>query len=191
MSRVGIIGTGHIAVSIARIMASKGYELHATEHKSWVSSALKVELGASISAAQDVIDASELIFLCLHPLIAADVLKPLTFHADQQIVSIMAAISENELATICAPVSGFVRTIPLRFLQTGGCPLAAFGNDRLLADLSEPQNPVMKIADETTLNAHFAICALVPGILDLMAQGPGGWPIRPVTQKGPNYIRPN
>ena len=47
--------------------------------------------------------------------------------------------------------------------------MAAFGNDRLLADLFEPENPVVKVADEAALNAHFAICAMVPGILDLMA----------------------
>lgn len=75
------------------------------------------------------------------------------------------------LAALCAPASDFVQTIPLGFLETGGCPMAAFGNDRLLADLFEPENPVVKVADEAALNAHFAICAMVPGILDLMATG--------------------
>ena len=121
-----------------------------------------------------MIDASDVIFLCPRPLIAADVLKPLTFRADQQIVSVMAAVSANQLATLCASASDFVQTIPLGFLQTGGCPLAAFGNDRLLADLFEPENPVVKVADEAALNAHFVICAMVPGLLDLMATG-AGW----------------
>ena len=33
---------------------------------------------------------------------------------------------------------------------------------------------MVKVADEVALNAHFAICAMVPGILDLMATG-AGW----------------
>ncbi|SDW70848.1 pyrroline-5-carboxylate reductase [Ruegeria halocynthiae] len=171
MSRIGLIGTGHIAAPIARLIASKGHEVYVTERNAQVSSALQDELGVSIGTSQEVIDASEIIFLCLRPQIAADVLTPLAFRADQQIVSVMAAVSEAQLSTLCAPASDFVQTIPLGFLQTGGCPLAAFGNARLLAELFEPENPVVKVADEAALSAHFAICAMVPGLLDLMATG--------------------
>ena len=52
MSRIGFIGTGHIAAPIARLMASKGHELHVTERNSRVSSALKAELGVSIGTAR-------------------------------------------------------------------------------------------------------------------------------------------
>ncbi|UWR02052.1 NAD(P)-binding domain-containing protein [Ruegeria conchae] len=174
MSRIGIIGTGHIAAPIARLMASKGHEICVTERNAQVSEALKAELGVGVGTPQEVLDGSDIVFLCLRPHIAEDVLSPLTFRSDQQIVSVMAAVSQTQLATLCAPASNFVRTIPLGFLQTGGCPLAAYGNDRLLAELFEPENPVVKVADETALNAHFAICAMVPGLLDLMATG-AGW----------------
>lgn len=171
MSRIGIIGTGHIAAPIARLMASKEHDIHVTERNAEVSSALRTELGVSIGTPQEVIDASDIVFLCLRPHVAEDVLTPLTFRSDQQIVSVMAAVSKTQLAALCAPASDFVQTIPLGFLQTGGCPLAAYGNDRLLAKLFEPENPVVKVADEAALNAHFAICAMVPGLLDLMATG--------------------
>ena len=64
-----------------------------------------------------------------------------------------------------------LQTIPLGFLQQGGCPLPAFGDAKLLADLFEPDNPVIPVTSEAALNAHFAICAMVPGLLDLMATG--------------------
>lgn len=171
MSRIGLIGTGHIAAPIARLMAAKGHDIHVTERNAEVSSALQAELGGGVGTPQQVIDASDIVFLCLRPQVAADVLTPLTFRADQQIVSVMAAVSEAQLSTLCAPASDFVQTIPLGFLQSGGCPLAAYGNDHLLADLFEPENPVVRVADEAALNAHFAICAMVPGLLDLMATG--------------------
>lgn len=171
MSRIGFIGTGHIAAPIARLMAAKGHQISVTERNARVSSALKEELGATIAKPQTVIDTSDIVFLCLRPHIAADVLDPLIFRADQQVVSVMASVPAEQLAALCAPASDFVQTIPLGFLETGGCPMAAFGNDRLLADLFEPENPVVKVADEAALNAHFAICAMVPGILDLMATG--------------------
>ncbi|WP_209504780.1 MULTISPECIES: NAD(P)-binding domain-containing protein [unclassified Ruegeria] len=171
MSRIGFIGTGHIAAPIARLMAVKGHEISVTERNAEVSAALKAELGVAVSPPQAVIDASDIVFLCLRPHIAAEVLAPLTFRADQQVVSVMAAVSAEDLAKLCAPASDFVQTIPLGFLQSGGCPMAAFGKDRLLAELFEPENSVVKVADEMALNAHFAICAMVPGILDLMATG--------------------
>ncbi|NOD47114.1 MULTISPECIES: NAD(P)-binding domain-containing protein [unclassified Ruegeria] len=171
MSRIGLIGTGHIAAPIARLMAAKRHDICVTERNTEVSAALKAELGVTIAEPQAVLDASDIVFLCLRPHIAAEVLTPLTFRADQQIVSVMAAVSAEQLARLCAPAADFVQTIPLGFLETGGCPMAAFGNDRLLADLFEPENPVVKVADESALNAHFAICAMVPGILDLMATG--------------------
>lgn len=174
MSRIGLIGTGHIAAPIARLMASKGYDLNITQRNAQVSSALRVELGARVGTPQEVINASDIVFLCLRPHIAEDVLSPLRFRADQRIVSVMAAVSQNQLSELCAPASDIVQTIPLGFLQTGGCPLAAYGNDRLLAELFEPENPVIKVTDEAALNAHFAICAMVPGLLDLMATG-AGW----------------
>lgn len=171
MSRIGFIGTGHIAAPIARFLATKGHDIAVTERNSDVSTELKAEIGVTVATPQAVIDVSEIVFLCLRPQIAAEVLEPLRFQADQQIVSVMAAVSADQLSTLCSPATDFVQTIPLGFLQQGGCPLAAFGNDVLLAELFEPQNPVVKVNDEAALNAHFAICAMVPGILDVMATG--------------------
>ncbi len=171
MSRIGFLGTGHIAAPIARLMASKGHEISVTERNAQVSENLRQELGVTVSDPQSVIDASDIVFLCLRPQVAAEVLAPLRFRSDQKIISVMAAVSAEQLASLCAPASSFVQTIPLGFLQSGGCPMAAYGDDRLLADLFEPENPVIKVKTEAALNAHFAICAMVPGLLDLMASG--------------------
>lgn len=171
MSNIGFIGAGHIASPIARFLSAKGHDICVTERNAQVSAKLKVDLGASIAAPQAVVDTSEIVFLCLRPQIALDVLAPLTFRPNHKIVSVMAGIPADQLATLCQPATDFVQTIPLGFLQSGGCPLAAFGNDRLLIDLFEPENPVVKVDSEVALNAHFAICAMVPGILDLMATG--------------------
>ena len=171
MSRIGFVGTGHIAAPMARFLAAKGHEIIVTERNADVSAALRAELGAEVASPQTVIDGSEIVFLCLRPQIAPEVLDPLQFRPNQQIVSVMAGISEGQLARLCSPATDFVQTIPLGFLEQGGCPLAAFGNHELLSGLFEPENPVVKVESEAALNAHFAICAMVPGILDMMATG--------------------
>jgi len=169
--KVGFIGTGHIAAPMARHVAAKGHEVLVTERNATISAQLRDQIGAGVADAQGVIDGSDRIILCLRPHIATEVLGPLSFRAEHSVISVMAGISRAELGQICGPVSRFAQTIPLGFLEGGGCPLAVFGEAALVADLFAPENPVIDIADEAHLNAHFAICALVPGLLDMMAQG--------------------
>ena len=171
MSKIGFIGTGHIANPLARFLAAKGHGIIVTERSTSVSAALKADIGATVADPQTVLDTSEIVFLCLRPHQAAEILETLSFRADHRIVSVMAAVPEAQLKLLCAPATTFVQTIPLGYLQQGACPMAAYGDDRLLAELLEPENPVIKTRTEAALNAHFAICAMVPGILDLMATG--------------------
>lgn len=174
MSRLGFIGTGHIAAPMVRHLAAKGHEIAVTRRNAQVSADLAASHGVTVAEPQAVLDQSDIVFLCLRPQLAASVLDDLNFRADHQIVSVMAGVPSAELTRLCAPARNFVQTIPLGFLEQGGCPLAAFGNDTLLATLFAPENPVVKVAREAALNAHFAICAMVPGLLDLMATG-AGW----------------
>jgi pyrroline-5-carboxylate reductase len=171
MSRIGFIGTGHIAAPMVRSLAASGHRITVTRRSEAVSAPLASDPGVAVGEPQEVIDASDILVLCLRPPQAESVLAPLAFRADQQIVSVMAGVSRAALGRLCAPASDFVQTIPLGFLEQGGCPLAAFGNDALLARLFAPRNPVVSVPTETALNAHFAICAMVPGVLDLMATG--------------------
>lgn len=174
MSRIGIIGTGHIGAPIVRHLAAKGHEITVTRRNETVSAALAADVGVAVGDPQEVLDASDIVFLCLRPQHAEEGLAPLRFRADQRVVSVMAGVPLAALERLCAPAADFVQTIPLGFLETGGCPLAAYGNDALLSELFAPENPVVKVGSEAALNAHFAICAMVPGLLDLMATG-AGW----------------
>lgn len=171
MSRIGFIGTGHIAAPMVRFLHARGHDITVTERGRETSSALRSSLGVTVADPQDVVNRSEIVFLCVRPNDAEPALIDLTFRADQRIVSVMASVSRAALEDLCAPAASFVQTIPLGFLEKGGCPLAAFGDTDLLAALFEPENPVVPVATEDALNAHFAICAMVPGVLDLLATG--------------------
>ena len=174
MSRIGLIGTGHIGGPIARFLAAKGHEILVTERSSKVSSRLVKENGVKIGSPQAVLDGSEIVFLCLRPQAADAILRPLEFRPDHQIVSVMAGVSQDRLARVCHPARDFTQFVPLGFLEKGGFPTAAFGNPRMLAALFEPENPVIALKDEGELNAHMAACSSVPGILDLLATV-SGW----------------
>lgn len=169
--RLGFIGTGHIAVPMVRFLADKGHDIVVTERNSMISAQLVASHGVGVSDPQGVIDQSDIVVLCLRPQHANATLSPLAFHATQGVISVMAGITSAQLATLCAPATRIVQTIPLGFLEKGGCPLAAYGDHAMLSALFAPENPVIAIQDEAAFNAHFAICAMVPGLLDLMATG--------------------
>ncbi|MDF1715702.1 MAG: NAD(P)-binding domain-containing protein [Antarcticimicrobium sp.] len=171
MSRIGFIGTGHIAAPMARFLARTGHDIIVSERNAEVAAALAETCGATVAPNQAVLDRAEVVFLCLRPQIAKAVLSGLTFQSGQRIVSVMAGISLADLGRLCAPARDITLTIPLGFLEQGGCPLPACPDGDLLERLFAPENPVIAVPDEHAFTLHFAICAMVPGLLDLIATG--------------------
>jgi pyrroline-5-carboxylate reductase len=175
VTRVGFLGTGHIAAPMARALARKGHSVTVSERNADTAAAL-VAAGLGINAApnQAVIDASDVVFLCLRPAVWADGLQGLTWRADQQIVSVMAGVPLAQIAAICAPVTDLSVTIPIGFIEFGGCPLPVAGDPAALTRLFGSDNPILHQTSEAALNDHFAASALLSGVLDFMETG-AGW----------------
>ncbi|GAA6198874.1 NAD(P)-binding domain-containing protein [Aquicoccus sp. SU-CL01552] len=171
MSRIGFIGTGHIAAPMARFLARTGHDILVSDRNVDVAATLEAVCGATVAPNQAVLDCADIVFLCLRPHVAEEVLSGLTFRPEQRVASVMAGVSLADLQRLCAPALDITRTIPLGFLEQGGCPLAAFPDTDLIDRLFAPENPVIPVPDERALSMHFAICAMVPGLLDLIATG--------------------
>ena len=67
MSAIGFIGTGHIAAPMARHLAAKSHEIFVSERNLETAADLENSIGATVLSNQEVLDASEIIFLCLRP----------------------------------------------------------------------------------------------------------------------------
>lgn len=67
---------------------------------------------------QDVVDASDVVVVCLLPADAADVLAGLDFRADQAVVSAVAGLPVAHLAELVAPAADVARSIPLPAVAT-------------------------------------------------------------------------
>lgn len=171
MSRVGFIGTGHIAAPMARFLASKGHEVTVSERGAEVAADLAATVGATIASNQEVVDRSDIVILCLRPTVWRDITAPLTFRAEQQVISVMSGVSLAELSAAVAPAQDISITIPIGFLERGGCPLPAFPMAEPLATLFGPENPVIPLSDESQIADHFAASALLSGALTIMKDG--------------------
>ena len=174
MNRIGFVGTGHIAAPMVRFLSQRGHEIVVSNRNAATAEDLARTHGVAIAENQEVVDASDIVFLCLRPHVAAQVVSQLVFRSDQKIVSVMAGVSLAQLSTLCAPARDISITIPLGYLEKGGCPLATSPDANVLKSLFEPENPVFEVPDEAALNMHFAVCAFVPGLLDLMVTA-SGW----------------
>ena len=174
MSAIGFIGTGHIAAPMVRFLSDRGHVISVSDRNADVAADLNKSHGVRIADNQSVVDASDIVFLCVRPHLAEDILTALNFRQDQQIISVMAGVALERLQALCAPAADFSLTIPFGFLEAGGCPLPAYPSKNLLEHLFSPENPVIELASESALNQHFAICTLLPGLLDLMSTG-AGW----------------
>lgn len=168
MSRIGFIGTGHIAAPMARRMVALGHDVTVTERSASVSADLKRTHNVAVGTAQEVIDQSEILFICLRPSVASDILTPLKFHSDHQIISVMAEHDLTTLRQFCAPASAITRTIPLGFVEQGGCPLPVFGPAEIIHQLFGPDNIVLECGSEADMNALLTASAFMASQLDLM-----------------------
>jgi len=170
--KVGFLGTGHIAAPMARLIARQGHSVTVSERSQATSSALAAS-GLGIVAANNpsVLEASDVVFLCLRPGVWADVVAPLKWRADHRVISVMAGVSLAQIAQLCAPVTRVSATLPLEFLETGGCPLPVAGPDEPLRTLLGNINPIIPLDDEAELQAYFAASALMSGVLGVMQAG--------------------
>ena len=168
MTQIGFIGTGHIAAPMVRLLAAKGHEITVSRRNADIAADLVASHGVRVADNQSVLDMPDVDFLCLRPHLAPDALADLNFRDDHRVVSVMAGIPLAQLSAQCAPASNITMTIPLGFVEKGGCPLPACPDGAVLRPLFEPENPVLDVSQEAAFNQHFAVCAMVPGILDLM-----------------------
>lgn len=169
MSRVGFIGTGHIAAPMARVLARDGHAVAVSKRNAEVADGLAASgLGITVASNQKVIDGSDVVFLCLRPAVWAQVLGGLVWRTEHKIVSVMAGVALADIARICAPVSEFSATIPFGFIEQGGCPLPVAGDPSVIKALFGAKNPVLAQRDEAALVSHFAASALPSGVLHML-----------------------
>lgn len=169
MTRIGFIGTGHIAAPMARTLARAGHQVTVSERNQQTSAALVASgLGIEVATNQEVLDRSDVVFLCLRPPIWKEIVKDLTWRAEQSVVSVMAGVAIADLRAVCDPVRNFSITIPYGFIETGGCPLPVAGDPTVLTRLFGAENPILPQKDEAALVDYFAASSLASGVLHML-----------------------
>lgn len=109
--RTGLIGTGHLAGFLVQGCRRLGapYTFTVSPRGTKKAETLKARYGVSVGASnQDVVDQSDLVIACVRPKDAKAVLEPLTFREGQTVLSLMAGVTYDDMATFAAPATAVI-----------------------------------------------------------------------------------
>ena len=128
--KAGLIGTGTIGSAVAAGIARNGHAVTVSRRNEANSTRL-AEQFPQVEAAenQDVVDASEVVFIALTTDDAAGAVKALNFREEQAVVSLMAEIDLATLQEWIGPAEAGTTMIPFPQIATGGSPLLVLGDD--------------------------------------------------------------
>lgn len=164
---IGIIGLGTIASAVVESLVQD-------DHSIWVSprnaaqAARLSQAYANVTVAQnqEVLDASDVVFLGLLPEVAAEVLTPLRFRDGQIVVSLMADVCCDDLACHLRPARLAARMIPFPAIAEGNSPILCFGDAAMVETLFGARNRVFHLSSEADLDAYLcAQAVLSPALL--------------------------
>lgn len=173
MTTYGVLGVGSIATSIVTGLC----EGVADPPSVWLSprnAGRAADLAqrfptVRVSADnQDVINASDVVLLCLLPDHADPVLSALEFRREQSVVSAMAGVSVSRLKTLVSPATDIARSVPVPPVAARASTTPIHPATPAAVELYDLLGGTMQIADELTYESVSAASATVAAHFDYL-----------------------
>lgn len=160
---IGFLGTGRIAEPMIRSLARRFPSCHifVSERSRHIAENVATLENVFIHSNQGVLDNSDTVFICLLARIARDVLPNLSFSTRHNVISVMADITNSEISKLIDPAAWPCVTIPLPFIEQGGCPLPVYPKSEKLEGLFGDENDVITLPSEEAMAPHFAATAIL------------------------------
>jgi pyrroline-5-carboxylate reductase len=171
---LGFVGTGTINAAMVTGLCTdpaQPYSIRVSPRNAAVAARLaarfdRVRVGASN---QEVIDASDVVFLAVRPQIAADILAPLRFGPDKRIISLIATFSRQKVATLVGSVQSVTCAVPQPTVAARLSPTAIFPPDAFAAGLFDRLGTAFPATSESEFRALFATTAAMASFFSLLA----------------------
>jgi len=162
----GVVGVGSIAEAIVVGLCEGVAEPPdvVLSPRSAARSAALAERFATVRVAVDnqaVVDAADVVVVCLLPGNAAEILSGLSFRAGQAVVSAVAGLPVARLAEVVAPATDVARSIPLPAVTTRDSVTPVHPATGAVTELFDRLGGSLAIDDELTYEAVAAASATV------------------------------
>lgn len=168
--RIGVIGMGIIASALVEGLARGGHQITVSRRNATRSARLAQRFPeVSVAENQAVLDQSDVVFLGLMAGKARDILDPLKFRPDQKVVSLMADITLDKVATIVAPAQAAAVMIPFPNIAQGGSPILVRGDTQIPVALFGRHNTIIDLPTDAELAAYVAAQAVLSPAVQMVA----------------------
>ncbi|MGI9519669.1 MAG: NAD(P)-binding domain-containing protein [Pirellulaceae bacterium] len=163
---LGFIGTGAIAESvITGLIRHAGFdgEVFISERTAARSQRLADQF-ANVGIETDnqsIVDGSQWVFLSVLPEHARDVLRELDFRSDQTLISLVAALTIEEIVELVTPVTRAHRIIPLPPIVHGVGPLPIYPPNPEIASVFNRCGHAIEIENEDHFSAFSAASSVM------------------------------
>ncbi|MYM57401.1 NAD(P)-binding domain-containing protein [Thalassovita mangrovi] len=173
--RIGVLGLGTIASAVVEGIAGDGHDITVSRRGESHAARLSGMFGnVSVADNRQVVEASEVVILGLMAEVAADLLPGLSFRADQQVITLMAGATLEQVADWVAPARASAIVMPFPGIARGGSPIMAQGDMGLLNALFGARNTVYELQDAGEMAAYLAAQAVLSPAVKLVADA-AGW----------------
>lgn len=159
MTAVGFIGTGHLTSFLVEGLKRAGadHTITVSPRNRKRAAALKQRFSVAVAADnQAVVNAADVVLVCVRPGEGEAVLAPLRFRPDHLVISAMAAVPRATVARLARPAHVVVAMMPGHANALGQGPVAIHPADEAARSFFSPLGPVHAYDDEATFRAASA-----------------------------------
>ena len=161
---LGIVGTGALTAAVITGLKSSGNDARRvllSPRNAEISAELAARY-ADVQVASDnqaVLDGSETVMLAVRPQVAREVLQVLRFQNDHHVVSFIATISREEIASLVAPAERVTKALPMPMIAHKLGATIIFPPDPGIAAFFGKLGKAIEVESEHEFNALSVVTA--------------------------------
>ena len=156
--QIGVIGTGTIATAVIHGIAGDEHQIFISARNAQNAQMLSETYeNVHICDNQEIIDKSDLIFLGLMPDVAMSILPDLSFHKGQIIISFIADLSLEAIATLVTPATAQAMMLPYPNIAHGHSVIPLMGDKTMIEKVFGQKHALTILRSQAEINA--LLCA--------------------------------
>ncbi|SDE34058.1 NAD(P)-binding domain-containing protein [Ruegeria marina] len=173
--RIGVLGTGTIATAVVHGIAGDGHSIAVSERSAANAQALAAAYpNVTVASNQAVVDESDIVILGLMAEQAPGILGALVFCDGQQVITLMAGATLEQVAQMVAPARAAAIMMPFPGIAQGGSPIMMQGDADLVAALFGARNQIFALKDAEEMAAYLCAQAVLSPVVRMVGDA-GQW----------------
>lgn len=167
--KLGFLGCGTIASAVVAGIAEQGHDIRVSQRNAHHAQALAQRFeNVQVSDNAQLLAESDWVVVGLLPEVAQVLLPQLSFRPDHQVISMMAALSLQDVQVLIGPAQARAIMLPFPSIAHGPSPVLAQGDVSAVAAILGRQHPVFDVHGPEGLKAYLSAQAILSPMAELV-----------------------